>query len=134
MTIQLNQRRIVSKLAPAAIAAFGILVTWSGIHAQSTDHAVTVYTGYFSYGVEVSSFVPCGSDLDLWVSEETSFYDTLVSNYLEMTTEPYEQVLLQVEGQRQGAADGGGFANEYDDVLVVTGIIEMRPATENDCQ
>lgn len=134
MAVQLKRTRIAKMAVPSAIIVLCALMATSGIRAQSQDNPFRVYTGHFSFGVEVSSFLPCGSDVELWVSERSSVYDILISDYLGMTTEPYEPVLLQVEGQRQGAVDGAGFANEYEDEIVVSGIIEMRPSTEIDCQ
>jgi len=119
-------------LTLSAVAALGVLIASTGASAQSQDNDVKIYTGHFAYGIEVSSFTPCGSDVELWLSEGSIYYEDLVSEYLQMTNEPYDMVLLQVEGQRRGV-DGGGFANEYDDVLDVTGVIEMRLPTPADC-
>lgn len=99
---------------------------------------VGIFTGHYTYGFEVSSFLECGSSDPWWVHS----YDPDVSDELLeciMTFYPddwhldYHDVFLQVQGQVTPEGEFGHLGM-YNRQLLVDEILECRPPQPDDCE
>lgn len=86
--------------------------------------------GYVSFGFEVSAFYPCDSAEQWWVESANELelgerYDAIVSR-------PYEWVYVRLRGSvsRPGQY---GHLGQYQRVLTVSEILEMRLPADSDC-
>jgi hypothetical protein len=94
----------------------------------------TVFEGFYELGDELSAFQTCGSKESLWVDGATeAIQDRLAAEHQRIThNKEGEPVYARFRGTRQ-PRPAGGFDEDYDGVLIVTEILEMRPRARKDC-
>lgn len=98
------------------------------ISEQSTSEQVM--TGKLILGHEVAEFGPCNSDKSYWIEDETGqleqqYRQTMASDAAAYT--PVYALLKVIEKDR--AEDG--FASDYDGVMKVINIVEIKALPEN---
>ena len=81
------------------------------------------FTGYLAWGHEARSFTNCARDREGWVINEVG--DEVVEIYESLTSEPYQELFVEVRGEwEQAPADG--FGADYPEALRVTELIRAE--------
>lgn len=88
--------------------------------------------GYYIYGHEVNSFKPCGQKNVFWVTASEELLKLLERKYWENSSEPYEEVFLEIKGNFIGKALDG-FAMDYDGQILVMEMVGMKKKSPSDC-
>lgn len=86
------------------------------------------YVGFYSWGFEVSSFSPCGSEEKWWTNGSD-----LVERYIMLDVDEYEEVFVRLKGTRSELGEYGHLG-EYDREFEVTEVLEIREKQEGDCE
>ena len=81
------------------------------------------FTGYLVWGHEARSFRECTGDREGWVINEVG--EELVEIYHSLTSEPYQEMFVEVRGEWQDAP-GEGFGADYPEALRVTELIRAE--------
>lgn len=81
--------------------------------------------GSYIFGSEVSSFQPCGEELELWVIGEQQLITDLQNDYMELVNKPYEQVFVSFRGHSLEKAKDG-FAADYDGQFKVIDVVAIQ--------
>ncbi len=91
-------------------------------------------SGFLVFGIEVQSFRPCDSDKQYWweITDDISWND-LQTHYKGITTKPYEKVFAELLVEEKGKPTDG-FSAAYENVLLITEIVEIRPINTDDCK
>ncbi len=89
--------------------------------------------GYYIYGVEVSSFQPCGSKKVYWVVGTNEILADLTKKYEQLNTKLYGEVFAVFKGKNIGRAKDG-FAQDYDGQVKVEKIIDLKRKSSKDCK
>ena len=80
-------------------------------------------TGYLVWGHEARTFVSCDRDREGWVINEAG--DELVGIYESLTSEPYQEIFVEVRGVWERAPDEG-FGADYPEALRITELIRAE--------
>ncbi|MFI0395643.1 hypothetical protein [Paracoccus jiaweipingae] len=100
-----------------------LLVTSFILMAPALAQAGPVLTGMYSYGPEVSSFQPCGSDKVLWLDGEGEAMTLLQENAQAVSVgsdTPYSPIWVAISADQAEAV--GEFSKDYDGVLELTAL------------
>ena len=81
------------------------------------------FTGYLVWGHEARTFVSCDRDREGWVINEAG--DEVVEIYESLTSEPYQEMFVEVRGEWQ-AAPAEGFGADYPEALRITELIRAE--------
>ena len=95
---------------------------------------VEVLRGEFVHGAQVSLFEPCGVDEALWLLEDGESAAYLVAAHTELTTTAYEGVYAELSAERVPNDNVFGVPAEYDALLAVEAVYEVRPLPQPDCR
>ena len=107
-----------------------------GCLAESNKHSLTERSrlkGHYVYGHEVNTFKPCGQKKTFWVTGPENTLRILEQKYVEYTSQPYDEVFLEISGKYIGKAKDG-FAMDYDGQIFVFEMFQMQKKSENDCK
>ena len=81
------------------------------------------FTGYLVWGHEARSFTSCDRDREGWVISEVG--DEMVGIYESLTSEPYQEMFVEVRGEwEQAPADG--FGADYAEAIRITELIRAE--------
>lgn len=100
-----------------------LLATSFILMAPALAQAGPVLTGMYSYGPEVSSFQPCGSDKVLWLDGEGEAMTLLQENAQAVSVgsdTPYSPIWVAISADQAEAV--GEFSKDYDGVLELTAL------------
>ena len=88
-----------------------------------TNHDDSVFKGHYTWGHEVRSFQPCGSENAYWVKTSPEIQKELFEYHQANTSKPYEAVYIEFEG---GVLDDErtGFARDYDGLVRIKTILK----------
>lgn len=89
--------------------------------------------GKYSHGKQVSLFEPCGGEEAFWLLEEGESAAWLVRAHNELTTVAYEGVVAEISARRMPNDNVPGVPEEYDALLAVDAVYEVRPLPQPDC-
>lgn len=91
--------------------------------------------GHYVWGAEVSTFRPCSARHVYWVVAPDLLQGQLESEYDGLTTQPYEPVFVRLTGDIGPVPDDlrDGFPGDYDGLITVHTITEIRKAEARDC-
>ena len=81
------------------------------------------FTGYLVWGHEARSFTTCDRDREGWVVNEAG--EELVGIYESLTSEPYQEMFVEVRGEWQ-EAPVEGFGADYPEALRITELIRAE--------
>ena len=84
--------------------------------------------GEYVHGKQVSLFTPCGAEESFWVIEEGESAAQLVRSHDELTRKAYERVWAEVSAERAANDGAAGVPEEYDALLRLEAVYEVRPA------
>ncbi len=84
--------------------------------------------GEYVHGKQVSLFTPCGAAESFWVIEEGESAGQLIRSHDELTTEAYERVWAEISAERVPNDGVAGVPAEYDGLLRLEAVYEVRPA------
>ena len=89
-------------------------------------------SGKLTFGHEVRSFKPCGSDKTFWVSDKTG---KLKKTYEELTVgeKPYTPIYAEIEFIDKGKASDG-FPAEYESVYEAVKIFRTTKVSNSSCE
>lgn len=94
---------------------------------DSSNTSPVTFKGLYTFGHEVSTFRDCrGSKKVYWVNDSLKALRDQYKKSTDFLPYPYESVYAEVKGYLSGKSNLG-FASEYENVLVVTGIIKVEP-------
>lgn len=88
--------------------------------------------GCYSFGHEVNVFKPFGGDSVFWVVGPRDVLERLRAAHDSLTSRPYEQVWARVLAQRS-SQEPDGFAADYNGLLEIQQIVEIRRAAAEEC-
>ena len=107
----------------ASLVSLLALVSCSGATTESQAPVDDRFTGYLVWGHEARSFLSCDGDREGWVVNEVG--DELVEISESLTSEPYQEMFVEVRGEwEQAPADG--FGAEYPEAIRVTELIRAE--------
>lgn len=96
----------------------------------------TTFSGTFTYGWEVSSFVPDGAtSKKYWLAwtPDSGFMEQLKAHGYDAAWTPgYAEVHVRFEGTLEGGKGGYGHMGQYDGQMMVLNVIEMGTAERKD--
>ena len=81
------------------------------------------FVGYLVWGHEVRSFSNCDGDREGWAINDTG--DELKEIYESLTSEPYQEIFVEVRGNWQ-QAPAEGFGSDYPEALRITELIRAE--------
>lgn len=99
---------------------------------QVLDTEKNTLAGHYIYGPEVDVFQPCNQSKAYWVIGQEPLLSSMVAQYGQLITEPYEQVFIIVTGDYLAKATDG-FAMDYDGQIRINSLIKMSKSTKTDC-
>ncbi|MBR0572604.1 MULTISPECIES: hypothetical protein [Pasteurellaceae] len=102
-----------------------ITIALSGCNIAQDNTAVQ---GLLTFGHEVSSFEPCGSEKAYWIIDPTDKLNNLYNEKLAKPSEPYTPVLAELVLKDLGKATEG-FAEDYDSVVEAIEIKSVQSIT-----
>lgn len=88
--------------------------------------------GAYVFGHEVRSFHPCGGSSVYWVEASQEISDELRARHAALTSVPYRQIYVVVEGMVSDEPRSG-FAADYDGVFTIERLIEAGTEVPGDC-
>lgn len=91
--------------------------------------------GYYSWGHEVETFIPCNSAQTFWVVGDEALLQPLrdkVADIAQAKGEPYPLVYIEASGVAEGTTKEG-FAAQYDGVLRLTTVHSFNKSAPADC-
>ena len=88
--------------------------------------------GQLTFGHEVRTFKPCGSDKTFWVSDKTGKLKELYSK-LTVGKKPYTPIFTEIEVIDKGKAKEG-FPAGYESVYEVVHVLTARNISGKDCE
>ena len=103
-----------AKAIPGVAALLAVLLLAPAGSAGSAE-----MRGLLVMGHEARSLQPCDDDRTLWVSARGALLQQLTAAVHQLTTRPYEEVYVELDGE-PGTAPAGEFAKDYD------GTVEVR--------
>jgi hypothetical protein len=86
-------------------------------------HNDLAFHGHYTWGHEVRSFQPCGSDQVYWVKTSPEIQKELFEYHQANTNEPYEAVYIESEGEILND-ERTGFARDYDGLIRIKTILK----------
>jgi len=89
--------------------------------------------GEYVNGKQVSLFTPCGGGEAFWVLEDGESAAHLVRAHNELTTTAYEGVWAELRAERVPNDDVFGVPAEYDALLSLDAVYEVRPLPQPGC-
>lgn len=100
--------------------------------AAISEEKVKTLKGKLTFGHEVSSFQPCGSDKMFWISGETTDLKLL---YDELTVgeKPYTPIYAEIKFIDKGKLNEG-FPADYESVYEVVAILKTEKVSDNICK
>ena len=90
------------------------------------------FRGTYVWGAEVDIFSPCNSQLVYWTSYNWAGVP-LREFYEANTSEPYQKIYIKFRGQILNE-DVDGFASNYDGLIHISEIYEIKIDLPNDCK
>lgn len=87
------------------------------------------FHGHYTWGHEVRSFQPCGSDQVYWVKTSPEIQKELFEYHQANTSKPYEAVYIEFKGEILNE-ELTGFARDYDGLIRINTILK---ATSTSC-
>jgi len=81
------------------------------------------FDGHYTWGHEVRSFQPCGSDQVYWVKTSPEIQKELLEYHQANTSKPYEAAYIEFEGQILND-ELTGFARDYDGLIRINSILK----------
>ncbi len=105
-----------------------LLVLVSGCAHAAAASPPEEFRGHYTYGFEVEAFEPCGSRERWWVVRGEELY----RRHREIS-EPYTRVFAVIRGST-GPRGRHGHLGQYEREVVVEEVLEVRPATDDDCR
>lgn len=92
------------------------------------------HAGHYTWGEEVNTFKPCGSEKVYWVDAEAVIQQDLINRYTTLALKPYDKVFAVVTGNLvDGKPETDGFESNYDGIIEVQSVISITGSTEADC-
>ena len=101
--------------------------------AATTVAPAELMRGHYVHGSQVSFFEPCGGGEALWVLLEGDPARWLVRARDEITTIAYERVFAELRGTRTENRNQVGVPDEYDALLALETVYEVRLPGPGDC-
>jgi hypothetical protein len=90
--------------------------------------------GHYTWGAEVNTFTPCGSEKTLWVVGESSILSDLEKKYSSITKKPYEKTFAIVSGNiLDKDLNSDGFDADYDGRISIESIQSHSASSDKDC-
>ncbi len=89
-----------------------------------------VFKGVYVWGAEVSSFTPCGSEVDYWV--RYSKMQPMSERYEKVVTQPYQPVFVRLRGSIS-EEPRTGFVADYDGILYVSEVFAFELSVPEGC-
>jgi hypothetical protein len=89
--------------------------------------------GCYVWGHEVNVISPIDQDSAFWVIGSPDVLQQLRMKHDSLTTTPYEAVVADLIAMRS-VERGDGFALDYDGLIEVLNIVEMRRAESGECR
>jgi hypothetical protein len=102
---------------------------WACASYASEDPSAT---GCYTFGHEVNTFRPFPGDSTFWVLGATPVLQQLRSAHDSLTSKPYEAVWVRVLAKRS-TEEPDGFAEQYDGLIEIQRVLEIRRATVAEC-
>jgi hypothetical protein len=103
-----------------------VMVLFARCREVETD--VTLYTGFYSLGFEVSAFTPCGSEEKWWTGGAE-----LVERYRDLNVEQYREVFVRLRGNVSEEGNYGHLG-AYNRQFEVSEVVEIREVKDGDCR
>jgi hypothetical protein len=100
---------------------------------RADDDTGPVMAGCYSFGHEVNVFKPAGVDSLFWVTGPAGILAQLRHVHDSLTSEPYEKVWVRVAANRS-SREPDGFARDYDGLIEVSRILEVRRPADGECR
>ncbi len=126
----------MKKLTGLFILTFSIFISYScGAFSQTPlieNEGKDSYVGHYTYGHEVNTFQPCGKKEIFWVTGSRSLLEVMERKYSNLTSRPYEEVFLEIEGIFLVPASDG-FAADYDGQVHISKVISIKKRSSEDC-
>ena len=104
----------------------------NGMDSQKESPCSEYHEGYYIYGHEANTFQPCGSEKIYWVVGADEVVGELTKKYYGITSDPYEEVYVKLNGSF-GPKATDGFAADFDGTFTVTGIVAVEKKPPVDC-
>lgn len=94
-----------------------------------------IWEGLVTFGRAGSSFRPCGSREIWWVKSQglSRTAEELETRYADYVAQPYEPVYVRIKGDVSRKGQYGPLGS-YQRVLYVEEVLEIRAASERDCE
>lgn len=119
---------LISKCRKRALLA----VTTMAAACTGTATNGSRLTGCYVRGHEVNVFSPVDQDSTFWVTGPTDVLQQLRAKHDSLTRRPYQAVVAEVIATRS-TVSRDGFARDYDGLLEVQRIVEVRRAAPGEC-
>ena len=97
-----------------------------------TQGAADPVAGCYVFGHEVNVFKPAGTDSAFWVTGSQDVLQQLRTTHDSLTSRPYEAIFARVIAQPSSRTPDG-FAQDYDGLLEVRRVVELRRAVPGEC-
>ena len=108
-------------------------VTVIGIFGCSSAPVLRLH-GHYTWGHEVRSFTPCGSDESFWVTGDTALMQQLRDRAAQPSqVEPYQPIYIEVSAVPD-SQPADGFAADYDGVYRFTKVHAVQEPAPTDCR
>jgi hypothetical protein len=99
----------------------------------SASDCDAVFSGRYYWGAEVDAFHPCGEATSYWVSASSWIQAPLIELVKAGSKQPYQPVFIRFRGHLLDEVRDG-FAEDYDGLIRISEILEMRAELPADCQ
>ncbi|HEX9461592.1 MAG TPA: hypothetical protein VGB82_03250 [Alphaproteobacteria bacterium] len=93
------------------------------------------FSGIYTWGAEVETFSPCGSNKEYWVRASDAATNDLSKAHQRLTTRPYEGIYVDVVGFYAGpTSDEYGFEGQYEGLFDIEKVTVTRKSGPSDCK
>ena len=92
-----------------------------------------LWEGYYTFGHETNTFQPCGTIDVYWVKADAAIQSYLQSEYEKLAERNYDQMFVQIHGEKKAPAKDG-FAANYDHIFEIQSVALFRRLKDGDCR
>ncbi|CAL2082589.1 conserved hypothetical protein [Tenacibaculum dicentrarchi] len=129
-----NRLTLLDKDGQETISEFAEMYTLKKALNTPVDFSNKVIKGFLTFGHEVASFRPCGTENSYWIVDPSNKLRALYQNQIDKKNTPYTPVIAELNVKNLGKATEG-FAEQYESILETIAIKSVTAITpENYCK